>query len=396
MNLTIKKIGFYLIGVYSLFIIESCRDEIKTNRVVKNQTLHFDVSNWNRDQTIPQKIIKKIKFIPLETKDDCLIGSIGKIYRSTDLMYIKDNRYVKKILVYNNEGKYLKSIGNYGKGAGEFIGLADFTVDERKNRLLVLDNQQRKVLTYDLDDGSCLNEMKINFWATNFAEPEENVLSFYSKDQNSKFGAKYSIANLDLKDNSYKWFLEQDECDTNLSYHHSIFQSENTYFAPYFKDVVYRITKDNVEPFITFDFGANKIPKEKLQNNKHNIKEIVKVIEESDWSYGIKNVIENEQFLIFNFKLKKKTVMVIYSKETGNYHYGNCYEGGLGAFMLIENIATSNNEFIGVVDAFMFKKMGKMIIEKGDEELKDLYLQTSNMLSEQSNPVIISIEYNQF
>jgi len=42
MNLSIKKIGFYLIGVYSLFIIESCRDEIKTNRVVKKQTLHFD------------------------------------------------------------------------------------------------------------------------------------------------------------------------------------------------------------------------------------------------------------------------------------------------------------------------------------------------------------------
>lgn len=88
--------------------------------------------------------------------------------------------------------------------------------------------------------------------------------------------------------------------------------------------------------------------------------------------------------------------MVIYSKETGTYYYGSRYEGGLGVFLLIENIAVSDNQFIGVIDAFMFKKMEKMIAEKGDEKLKDQYLQTLNMLSEQSNPVIISIEYNQF
>ena len=375
----------YLICVYILFIFSGCTSKTDMDKTTKEQTLHLDVSNWEENQVIPRKLIKSIEFTPLETTDSSLIGSIGKMYKRDGFLFVKDNKYVKKVLIYDSNGKYVRSIGRYGRGAGELIDLTDFIVDSKHNLLSILDNQQRKVLTYNLDNGDHINDLKIQFWATNFANPEDDILSFYSKDQNVA-GAKHLIANLDLIENSKKWFLEQDEYDKRFSYPHSIFQSMNTYFAPFFKDVVYRITKDKVEPFITFDFGKDKIPKEKLQN-KERLREITEVLNERNWTYGIENVIENEQFITLNFKLRNENVMVVYCKESGSYVYGNHFEGGLGAFSLIKNIAVSENEFLGVIDALVFCKMKKVVLEQANEELKNHYLQTLNIVSEESNPV---------
>jgi len=49
-----------------------------------------------------------------------------------------------------------------------------------------------------------------------------------------------------------------------------------------------------------------------------------------------------------------------------------------------------------IANAISFKKMKSAILGNGDEEMKAYYLQTLNTLSDQSNPVIISIEYNNF
>ncbi|WP_423128788.1 6-bladed beta-propeller [Gaoshiqia sp. Z1-71] len=389
-----NKTGLYLICIKVLFLFSGCDSKTDVDKNRQEQTLHFDVSNWEEKQAIPRKIIKSIKFTPLETTDSSLIGSIGKMYKLDGFLYVKDNQYVKEILIYNHNGKYERSIGKYGRGAGEFIDLTDFLIDEKQNHLLILDNQQRKVLTYNLVNGDHINDLKIQFWATNFSNPEDHVLSFYSKDQDLA-GPKHLIANLDLIENSKEWFLEQDQYDKHFSYRHSIFQSENTYFAPYFKDVVYRITKDKVEPFITFNFCKDKIPKEKLQN-KERLREIQEVLDEKNWTYGIENVIENEHFLTFNFKLRNQNVIVIYCKESGNYVYGNHFEGGLGAFPLIKYITVSENEFIGVIDAFLFCRMKQMVMEQGNEELKNQYLETLNTVSEESNPIIVSIQYNTF
>lgn len=396
MHLQCRRISFYLLAAFYITILFSCNNKNSTNNTKKDQIIHFNVSNWEKDQKIPKKVIKKVRFIPLETKEDCLLGEIDKIISVKNRLYILDRGINKQIFVFNTEGKYLGSIGKYGKGPGEFISLSDFIIDDKKNQLLVLDAQLRKVLTYNLQDANFLNELKVTFLVTDFVKLDDNVLSFYSKFPQTKSGINYSIANMNLKDKSYKWFLVQDEYDTRLSYSHSIFQSENTYFASYFKDIIYRITADEVEPFITIDFGKNKIPKEKLKNIHSNLKQIVELLKEKDWTYGIENVFENNQFLTFNFKLEKHNVMVIYSKITGNYFYGNQYEAGLGIFRLIKNIAVNDNQFLGVINAFNFKIMKKIIIEQGDEEFKEQYLQTLNLLSDQSNPVVISIEYNNF
>jgi len=88
--------------------------------------------------------------------------------------------------------------------------------------------------------------------------------------------------------------------------------------------------------------------------------------------------------------------MVIYSKSSADYYYGNRYEGGLEIFRLIRNIAVNDNQFMGVINAYFFEKAERKILEQGDKELIFEYRQALNTLSNGSNPIIISIEYNIF
>ncbi|HPI69014.1 MAG TPA: 6-bladed beta-propeller, partial [Bacteroidales bacterium] len=315
-----------------------------------------------------------------------------------DRLYILDRGINRKIFIFDCEGHYLGSVGNYGRGPGEFIGLVDFIIDDKKGQLWALDAEQRKVLIFNLQNGKFLNDFKIHFLSTDFEKLDDNTLSFYSKFPQVNSRKSYSIAIMNLKDKSYKWFLEQDEYDTPLSGSYAISHSTNTYYAPYLKDIVFRITKNGVEPGITFDFGQNKIPREKIKNTHGNTLEIIELLEkdEKGWAYGIENVFETDQFITFNLKLERSHLMVIYSKSSANYYYGNRYEGGLEIFRLISNIAVNDNQFFGVINAYFFERAERKIMEQEDIELIREYRQALDALSDESNPIIISIEYNNF
>jgi len=303
----------------------------------------------------------------------------------------------KRIFIFNTSGNYLGSIGSYGKGPGEFINLTDFFINKTQNQLFVLDNDQRKVIVYDLQTAKFLYDFKITFSAHDFAMIDENKLVFYSKVPQNKSGKSFSIAIMNLDDKSYNWFLAQDELDTSLSGINSIFQSLNTYYAPYLKDIVYRITSNSIEPAILFNFGKNKLPEERLKDFRKNPRIILDLLKErKDWTYGIENVLETDKFLTFNLEVSRNTVIVIYSKETGSFFYGNQYEDLLGVFPQFINIAASENEFYGFINSYFFVRGKDKILQQNNWILKEEYLKAINSIQEESNPVIISIEYNSF
>jgi len=387
---------FHIILVFSASIFVSCKDKDKIAEG-NNQIIHFDVSGWTNNHKIPWTVISKLKFIPLETNANCIMGEPRKLCLHNNKFYLTDMGVNKRIFIFNTSGNYLGSIGSYGKGPGEFINLTDFFINKTQNQLFVLDNDQRKVIVYDLQTAKFLYDFKITFSAHDFAMIDENKLVFYSKVPQNKSGKSFSIAIMNLDDKSYNWFLAQDELDTSLSGINSIFQSFNTYYAPYLKDIVYRITSNSIEPAILFNFGKNKLPEERLKDFRKNPRIILDLLKErKDWTYGIENVLETDKFLTFNLEVSRNTVIVIYSKETGSFFYGNQYEDLLGVFPQFINIAASENEFYGFINSYFFVRGKDKILQQNNWILKEEYLKAINSIQEESNPVIISIEYNSF
>jgi hypothetical protein len=64
------------------------------------------------------EVAKSIKYIPLETKEESLIGEISNILYDKDHIYVVDRSGTIKI--FDNEGRYLRSINRLGRGPEEY------------------------------------------------------------------------------------------------------------------------------------------------------------------------------------------------------------------------------------------------------------------------------------
>jgi len=160
--------------------------------------------------TIPSlntsQIIDNIKFIPLETNDYSMIGSVAKIIKYDDKYIIMDKKMAKKLFVFDKEGKFLYNIGSIGKGPGEYSRLMDFTVDEKEGCLYLIDDRIKIIKTQM--DGTLIFEKKV---------PQEysdikNILAhkgliYVTSAYGISNQKKYHIAQLDKNLNPIAWFL---------------------------------------------------------------------------------------------------------------------------------------------------------------------------------------------
>jgi len=98
--------------------------------------------------------IAEIAYIPLKS-DDVILGypSVTRalfVYR--DKIVLGDKISTDpKLLVYDRTGTHIQTIGSYGRGPGEYMGIRDFVVDTLSNEIILYDNVQRMLIVYGLD-----------------------------------------------------------------------------------------------------------------------------------------------------------------------------------------------------------------------------------------------------
>jgi hypothetical protein len=388
--------GFIFRFIYSLlfvFMVMSCGQ--KQDSPINDAEIKLNVKNFDENQLIPSEIIKSISFIPLETNEKNLFTGIGKIYKHNDYFIIQDNSFALGILVFDKTGKFVNNIGKYGKGPREIIDFTDFTIDEDEKTIMILDQRQHKVVYYGLEDFSFIKETGFDkgIFTQGFASVGKGRLSLYSIRQTNR-DKQYNIVNLNMEDNSWSGSLERSDYEINSSYRHAIFESKNSYFAPYFENTVYKLSENGPVPYIVMDFGNRAFPREDVKGESPKL--ILKKLIEGAWIYGTNNVIENESLLTFNIKIANRMNQIIYSKATGKYYYGNEYDNDYGILLRPENLAADEKNFYGIVEGFVFRRMKKRVLELPDGLLKEAYLKAMKNVDTYSNPIIVAIEYKSF
>lgn len=93
------------------------------------------------------EITTGVRIVPLETNAQSLIKNIDKVVKKGGLYYIKNSN--SQILVFDAQGKYIRSISGIGGGPGECASLQDFDVDANRNTIAVVD--LGKIHFYTLD-----------------------------------------------------------------------------------------------------------------------------------------------------------------------------------------------------------------------------------------------------
>jgi Txe/YoeB family toxin of Txe-Axe toxin-antitoxin module len=105
-------------------------------------------------------MLDSVRYIHLETSDECLIGEINKIVYYDDKYYILDRAKTKKLLCFDSTGHFERLFGRTGQGPGEYVEPTDFMVTS--SYMIILDQFAHKLLFFDRD-GNYIHSLPLKY-----------------------------------------------------------------------------------------------------------------------------------------------------------------------------------------------------------------------------------------
>ena len=221
----------------------------KTIKVFENKIEHITADN----------LITDIQYIPLETDSNCIIGHIDKMLANNNRLYILDKNGAKKLFVFDLNGKFIQSIGKQGKGPDEYIQLVDFSVNEEKGEIVLLDNY-REILVFDLQGRFIKSKQlsRTNFFQNLCCYKNDYYLSTSNLIGNAD---KYSIFKYSYGFDEHKLLEFSNYCDFIHPIDNPIScNTESLYYLDVFTTTLYEKGEDGFAKKYLFDFGGKYMP----------------------------------------------------------------------------------------------------------------------------------------
>lgn len=114
--------------------------------------------------------VDSIKYINLETTDNCLIGSVTDLVMTPERIFVFD-KYRQTIWIFNQYGHFLNKIYEQGNGPGEYVRIEQFEFDKKSNQIIVLAWGSR--LLFYSSDGEYVKDLKIPIIGSDFKMTSE-------------------------------------------------------------------------------------------------------------------------------------------------------------------------------------------------------------------------------
>lgn len=205
------------------------------------------------DSLIFSDFFKAPKVVLLETKPECVVQNIRSLEIYKEDIYILDD-HANKLYVFDGNGKFKRTISSPGRGHGEYMKLADFSIDRTKEVIYLLDEATDEILKFCLDDYKFLSSIKAvqNGYLT--YSMQEIGGKIYLNRSSVLEKEKYELREIDERNGKQVGkFLKSDDYNHGwnfpLSLEHSNFYSKNSQSPKYiglFSNLIMNVTADGV------------------------------------------------------------------------------------------------------------------------------------------------------
>lgn len=205
------------------------------------------------DSLIFSDFFKAPKVVLLETKPECVVQNIRSLEIYKEDIYILDD-HANKLYVFDGNGKFKRTISSPGRGHGEYMKLADFSIDRTKEIIYLLDEATDEILKFSLDDYKFLSSIKAvqNGYLTYCMQ--EIGGKIYLNRSSVLEKEKYELREIDERNGKQVGkFLKSDDYNNGwnfpLSLEHSNFYSKNSQSPKYiglFSNLIMNVTADGV------------------------------------------------------------------------------------------------------------------------------------------------------
>lgn len=392
-----------------LFILQACSIENKEESI-KQIDANPNVKTINIDDGSYKESISFVEYynspktILLETTDSCLIQEIQSLEVYENNIYILDNM-ANRLYVFDIDGKFSHQIGAPGAGPGEYIQIADFSIDRVNHIIYVYDEFASKVHKYNLKTSQYLSSITIqktgnqNFYilytegklylnetAIDGKEPKHLL-----KMLNAQTGKLEEIF-LDSKQFNKGWNL-------TLRNYHNFFYGKGTKFPKYiewFMNTILTIDGNNIYPSYIIqskDFATENDVK-KLVDTYYSNDRIYNFesIDSKGKIYHIENFVESDKFVYFRFKKSNSTHHLFYDKKNDTVQYttnltNDYFSKG---FSMNQNFCYYDKTGVyGIVQTDFIPLIKEHYIDRGFLNMQLDNYEKIKQIAEDSNPIIL-------
>ena len=280
------------------------------------------------DSLIFSDFFKAPKVVLLETKPECVVQNIRSLEIYKEDIYILDDR-ANKLYIFDGNGKFKRTISSPGRGHGEYMKLADFSIDRTKEIIYLLDEATDEILKFSLNDYKFLSSIKAvqNGYLT--YSMQEIGGKIYLNRSSVLEKEKYELREIDERNGKQVGkFLKSDDYNNGwnfpLSLEHSNFYSKNSQSPKYiglFSNLIMNVTADGVSAAYIVDSRKFVDKEEVLKMQKIAEGKLEKIDFSGIYSqkriHQISRFIESPSKVFFQYLEGDERNYLVYDKASG-------------------------------------------------------------------------------
>ncbi len=258
-----KKIIPFSILIIALLLVKCSNKKANpdinsdVNNKIATQILHFPESG--EDTLKASYFADTVIYIPLETTRESFIYNINQLWMNDSVILIYCPR--AGLLMFQQNGKFVRKIGKQGKGPGEYGTIYKFEVIH--DTIYISSTGRRSFLRYTFDGTYC-DEIHLNYEPVFFTYTADQKLACYLKQEgkvlvyNKNFHTPDTIVvEYGVTKGRYYYSFGDPSFMTYLQKTPS-----GLLFNDYINDTVLNITDDKKEPAFILDM-KDKLPRDK-------------------------------------------------------------------------------------------------------------------------------------
>ncbi|HOX76242.1 MAG TPA: 6-bladed beta-propeller [Bacteroidales bacterium] len=256
-------------------------------------------------------IFSKISVIPLETDSNSVIEQISRVIPYDDRFYILDRKQ-NAVVIFDNDGNFMKKIRKIGVGPGEYSLLYDFNINPFTKELELL-NPRGELLSYTID-GEFIKSQRIPMRnASKFIPITEDTIIFYTEYEQEKL--HYYSRSQDKVIKKEFSFPETILNTPLISLNSSPFSQNgnHTTFFQGFTNDIYDIDTSGLRFRFRWDFGEHNLDYRDLPEGKDPMYYMA-LLRNGNMASCFYSYQENQSIIMTRFIFDKQWVSLIYDK----------------------------------------------------------------------------------
>lgn len=250
--------------------------------------------------------------IPLETRDDCLIGEMTKMVYQNNLIYVSDN-VSKAIYVFDETGKLVTKLRAVSNGPGEYLNITSFTV--RGTDMAIYDHFANRLLFYNAKGEYIRTEDTKDVWGMDIVSLGDKI--WLVNDGSNSGRGFYHLFSVNVdKAGEHDAFLPfQDPGEQGWGTNDYIAPLEDEALFYYFPfDTLYILKDNKAYPSYVVDFGKKRLPQQYIQADGRTA---LKAAIRDHYITGVDRVVQSGNYIFILFSDCEDNYTAIYDKRTG-------------------------------------------------------------------------------